>query len=76
MKKIKDLIPGDIIESPWTGKEVEIDRVIIPKEPYYMHEIVLIFTDKDNWSVDGKLKIEVLRNVYENGEKRKTGSDE
>ena len=76
MKKIKDLIPGDIIESPWTGKEVEIDRVITPKEPYFEGEVVLMFTNKDNWSVGGELEIEVIRNVYESGEKRKTGSDE
>lgn len=76
MKKIKDLIPGDIIESPWTGKEVEIDRIIIPTEPYYVSEVVLLFTDDTNWSVPSEHEIEVIRNVYESDEKRKTGSDE
>lgn len=76
MKKIKGLIPGDIIESPWTGKEVEIDRVVTAKEPYFEGEVVLMFTDKNNWSVGGEKEIEIIRNVYESGEKRKTGSDE
>ena len=75
-KKIKDLKLGDIIKSPWENKEVEIDRIIIPTEPYYVSEVVLLFTDDTNWSVPSELEIKVIRNVYESGKKRKTGSDE